>query len=116
MRPNWWRCCRTVAATLTPKFDNAAVIGPVQAVTEVGHPTHGALRLTVDGVERQNGDLSDMIWPVADVVSFASRSMTLAPGDVFMTGTPAGVGPLERGNTAVVEIAGLAPLSVSIAP
>ena len=97
-------------------FDNSAVIGPVHPTTTIGHLSEGSLRLTVDGEQRQDGDLADMIWPTADVISFASRSMTLAGGDVFMTGTPAGVGPLSRGNTAVVEIAGLAPLSVSIAP
>jgi len=95
-------------------FDNSAVIGPVHPVETVGHLTDGSLRLTVDGTVRQDADLNEMIWPTADVIAFASRSIELAPGDVFMTGTPAGVGPLERGNTAVVEIDGLQPLTVTV--
>ena len=95
-------------------FDQSAVIGPVHPVGQTGHLSAGPIRLTVDGQERQSGDLADMIWPVPDVIAFASRSMALAPGDLIMTGTPAGVSAIVPGNSVRVEIAGLAPLVVTI--
>ncbi|MEM9971183.1 MAG: fumarylacetoacetate hydrolase family protein [Pseudomonadota bacterium] len=100
---------------LSKGFDNSAAIGPVHPAADVGHLTDGGIRLTVSGERRQDGTLSDMIWPVADIIAFASGVVTLAQGDLIMTGTPAGVGPLRRGDTATVEIDGLAPFSVSVA-
>ena len=96
-------------------FDKAAIFGALHPVSETGHLPKGSIKLTVDGETRQDADLSEMIWPVPDIIAFASRSMTLEPGDLFMTGTPAGVSPLVPGNTAVVEIEGLSPLTVTIA-
>jgi fumarylpyruvate hydrolase len=64
---------------------------------------------------RQNADLSDMIWTVPDIIAHLSRFISLQPGDLIFTGTPAGVGPIKRGQTCVVEIDGLDPAVVTIA-
>ena len=79
-------------------------------------PTTGAIGLTVDGVERQSGDLSDQIWPVADLIASLSGLYTLQPGDLIYTGTPSGVGPVSVGQRLVVSIDGLTPLEVVIGP
>ncbi len=96
-------------------FDRSAVIGPVHEVTAVGHPAKGAIRLTVNGETRQEADLSDMIWSVPEIVSILSRHVALAPGDLVMTGTPAGVGALKPGDDCVVIIDGLSDAALRIA-
>lgn len=93
-------------------FDASAVIGairPGQAVPQ------GMIRCLVAGDIRQSAALSDMIWPVDQVIAHLSRLITLAPGDLIMTGTPAGVGPLHPGESCVVEIDGLPPATVTLA-
>ena len=71
-----------------------------------------ALRVVtrVGGVERQNGSVADMIWPVDELLSYISHVMTLLPGDVVLTGTPAGVGPLLPGDVVEVAISTVATL------
>jgi len=95
-------------------FDNSAVVGPVHPVSAVGHLTSGAITCTVNDTLRQSGDLADMIWDVPEVISILSRSVTLRPGDLIMTGTPAGVGRLVPGDRCGVEIAGLGRLETVI--
>ncbi|MCX2721184.1 fumarylacetoacetate hydrolase family protein [Roseibium salinum] len=97
-------------------FDRSAVIGPVHPVSEVGHPGKGAIRLTVNGETRQDADLSELIWAVPEIISILSRSIALAPGDLIMTGTPAGVGPLVPGDVCVVSIEGLGEIRTEIGP
>ncbi|MCD2172378.1 fumarylacetoacetate hydrolase family protein [Rhizobium sp. C4] len=97
-------------------FDRSAVIGPVHTVAEVGHPEKGSIRLTVNGVVKQDADLVELIWSIPEVISYLSHSIALAPGDLIMTGTPAGVGPLVPGDTCVVTIEGLGEISTRIAP
>ena len=90
-------------------FDASAPIG---ALTPGAPPAAGAITLRVNGDLRQNGDLSQMIWNVAEVISKLSTYVALAPGDLIFTGTPAGVGPILPGETLVAEIAGTAPVEV----
>ncbi|MDO5643611.1 MAG: fumarylacetoacetate hydrolase family protein [Paracoccus sp. (in: a-proteobacteria)] len=97
-------------------FDHSAPIGPVHAVAIVGHPDKGAIRLTVNGQIRQEADLSELIWSVPEMISILSHSMELKPGDVIMTGTPAGVGPLVEGDICVVSVEGLGSLTTTIGP
>lgn len=78
-------------------FDHAAPCGTVQPAERVGHPDAGRIWLEVDGDLRQSGDLAEMIWPVPALIAELSRYFELRPGDLIMTGTPAGVGALERG-------------------
>jgi fumarylpyruvate hydrolase len=94
-------------------FDNSA---PCSALRKAAsHPSSGRIHLAVNGQTRQDGDLGQMIWPVADVITFISQSMTLATGDLIYTGTPAGVGPVVAGDVLVAEIAGVGSLKIAIA-
>lgn len=91
-------------------FDASAVIGPIRR----GPLADGAIRGLVNGALRQEARLSDMIWPVADVIAHLSRLVTLAPGDLIYTGTPAGVGALVAGDVCEVRIDGLSPAVVTL--
>lgn len=97
-------------------FDRSAVIGPVHPVADTGHPQEGSIRLTVNGEVKQDADLTELIWGVDEIVSILSQSVELRPGDLIMTGTPAGVGPLKPGDTCVVSIAGLGEITSTIGP
>lgn len=97
-------------------FDRSAVIGPARPVSEVGHPAKGSIRLTVNDVVMQDADLADLIWSTPEIISILSHSIALAPGDLIMTGTPAGVGPLVPGDLCRVEIEGLGAIETPIGP
>lgn len=97
-------------------FDRSAVIGPVHPVEKVGHPEKGSIRLTVNGNVKQDADIAELIWSIPEVISFLSHSIALAPGDLIMTGTPAGVGPLVPGDVCVISIEGLGEISTTIGP
>ena len=96
-------------------FDNSAPCGALRPVSEVGHPAAGRITAHVNGELRQSGDLSEMIWPVADIIAHLSALVALAPGDLIYTGTPAGVGALSRGDCCRVEIEGLGAVTTEIA-
>jgi fumarylpyruvate hydrolase len=93
-------------------FDRSAVTGSLRPGAAV---PAGRIRCRVDGAVRQEADLSDMIWGVPAIIAELSRFVALAPGDLIFTGTPAGVGPLRRGETCVVEVDGLSPAAVTLA-
>ena len=95
-------------------FDNSAPVSPIRPVAPEGHPGAGRIWLAVDGVVRQDGDLSEMIWSVAEVIAFASRSVEIRPGDLFMTGTPAGVGAIGRGQDVTGGIEGVGTIRVGV--
>jgi fumarylpyruvate hydrolase len=95
-------------------FAEAAPIGPVYPVTQVGHPSRGRIALDVNGELRQRGDLSDMIWDVPHVLSFLSQYYELLPGDLVFTGTPSGVAAVAAGDQLVGRIEGLGTLSIRI--
>lgn len=97
-------------------FDRSAVIGPVFPAASVGHPDRRAIRLSVNGEVRQHADLADLIWSVPEIISILSRSIARAPGDLIMTGTPAGVGPLIEGDVCTVLIDGLGQIETPIGP
>jgi fumarylpyruvate hydrolase len=94
-------------------FDNSAPCSALRQAT--AHPAAGRIALSVNGQVRQDGDLSQLIWPVADVIAFISQSMTLAAGDLIYTGTPAGVGPVLPGDVLTAEIEGVGDLTIAIA-
>lgn len=96
-------------------FDLSAACGPLHPVSETGPLNSGAIRLLVNGQVRQDSDLDQMIWPVADVIAYLSGLVELAPGDLIMTGTPSGVGAVTPGDVVRVEIAGLTALETRIA-
>lgn len=95
-------------------FDRSAVIGPVHSVAKVGHLDRGVIRLEVNGEMKQDADLADLIWSVPEIISILSHSIELRKGDLIMTGTPAGVGPLVEGDSCVVSIEGLGSLETKI--
>jgi fumarylpyruvate hydrolase len=94
--------------------DRSAPSGPLVRASEVGHPDRGAIWLDVNGERRQTGDLSDLIWPVPAVIAALSRLFALAPGDVVLTGTPAGVGPVAVGDVVRAGIDGLGDIEVQV--
>jgi fumarylpyruvate hydrolase len=94
-------------------FDASAPIGPITPRSALAEP-RGRIRLAVDGRTAQDADLSDMIWKPAEIVAQASRLWRLEPGDLIFTGTPEGVGPLQRGASVDASIDGLAPLRFRI--
>jgi len=95
-------------------FEQSAPMGPLVPVALCGHPVAGAITLTVDGAVRQAGDLAQMIWSVPEIIAYLSRFVVLAAGDVILTGTPAGVGPVQRGAVMEGAIAGLGTLRVIV--
>jgi len=95
-------------------FDASGPCGPLQPASAIGHPSQGAIWLKVNGETRQQGDLSELIWPVADVIAYISEAMTLQPGDLIFTGTPAGVGALNPGDAVTAGIAGVGEIAFSI--
>ena len=97
-------------------FDRSAPIGVAVPMAEVGALDRGRIWLAVNGETRQEADLSEMIWSVAEHVSILSRSVALAPGDLVMTGTPAGVGPLVPGDRVAAGVEGLPEIALAIGP
>ncbi|SFU21930.1 fumarylacetoacetate hydrolase family protein [Mesorhizobium sp. YR577] len=95
-------------------FDRSAVIGPLHPVSAVGHLSSGSISLNVNGDTKQDADLKDLIWSVPEIISILSHSFALKPGDIIMTGTPAGVGPLLPGDVCIVSIEGLGQLSTRV--
>ena len=95
-------------------FDHAAPCGPLQPAATTGHPTTGRVWLTVNDAVRQDGDLAAMIWPVPDILAHLSRMVALAPGDLIYTGTPAGVGPVVRGDHLVGRIDGIGTVETTV--
>ena len=95
-------------------FDQSAVCSPLAPVTQVGHPSTGRIWLQVNGTLRQDGNLEQMGWKVADIIANLSTMVRLAAGDLIYTGTPAGVGPLLRGDVLVAGVDGLPGLQARI--
>lgn len=95
-------------------FEHAAPCGPVHRVEDVGHLSRGEISLDQNGTRRQVGDLSQMIWSVPEQISILSQFFELAAGDVILTGTPAGVGRVARGDELHGRVAGLADLKVRV--
>lgn len=94
--------------------DLSGPVGPLHPVSQVGHPSSGAIVLKVDGEAKQNADISDMIWSVAEQIAYLSTYFELKPGDVIFSGTPEGVGKVERGQTMTASVAGLGEIGVKV--
>jgi fumarylpyruvate hydrolase len=95
-------------------FDRSAPVTAIRRAAEVGHPERGRIWIEVNGERRQQADLSEMIWSVPEIVAELSTLFDLAPGDLIFTGTPAGVGPVQRGDSLVGGIDGLETLRTTI--
>jgi 2-keto-4-pentenoate hydratase/2-oxohepta-3-ene-1,7-dioic acid hydratase in catechol pathway len=95
-------------------FDRSAPLGPLQPVPKVVHVTQGAIWLKVNGVIKQNANLDQMIWSVAEQVARLSAAFELMPGDIIFSGTPENVGPVVRGDVMDAHIDGLPEIRVKV--
>ena len=95
-------------------FERSAPCGELVPASEIGHPDRGPITLTVNGALRQSGDLDQMIWKVPEMIAYLSEYFELGAGDVILSGTPAGVGPVARGDLLEGSIEGVGMLSVRV--
>ncbi|WP_412479119.1 fumarylacetoacetate hydrolase family protein [Azonexus sp. IMCC34839] len=95
-------------------FDQSAVAGAIAPASQCGYPENGRIWLTVNGETRQDGDLNAMMWKVPEIIANLSTLVRLEAGDLIYTGTPAGVGPLVRGDELVAGIDGVGSLRAGI--
>lgn len=95
-------------------FERSGPVGPLQPVSQVGHPDQGRIELKVNGELRQEGDLNQMIWKVPEMISYLSDYFELQAGDVIMSGTPSGVNAVLRGDVMEASIDGLGKLVVKV--
>lgn len=95
-------------------FEHAAPCSAVSPAADVGHPVRGAVTLEVNGEMRQSGDLAQLIWKVPEIISHLSGLFTLAAGDLVFTGTPAGVGPVARGDRLRGRVEGVGEIEVEV--
>src|SRR3954470_8074855 len=95
-------------------FEAAAPCSAIVPASGTGHPTEGEIILEVNGAVRQDGDLAQMIWKVPEIIAHLSGLFELQAGDLIYTGTPAGVGPVQRGDVLKGRIAGVGELRISV--
>jgi fumarylpyruvate hydrolase len=95
-------------------FDASAPCGALRPASEIGHPGKGRISLKCNGKVRQDGDLSQMIWNVPEVIEKLSEMVALAPGDIIMTGTPSGVAATVPGDKLECEVEGVGTLTVTL--
>jgi fumarylpyruvate hydrolase len=97
---------------LSKSFDQSCPISPIVPAAKIGHPTHGKIEVTVNGRVQQTGDLAQMIWKVPEAIAFLSRFVAIEPGDLIMTGTPAGVSKVNPGDTLHGTCEGVGEITV----
>jgi len=95
-------------------FDCSAPCSGLRRASEIGHPDEGTISLEIDGKVRQMADLNQMIWKVPQVIAELSALFELKAGDLIFTGTPAGVGPVLRGERIVAQVEGVAELTIDV--
>jgi fumarylpyruvate hydrolase len=96
-------------------FDQSCPITPIVPASRIGHPAKGSIWLKVNGAIRQQGDLAQQIWSVPETIAYLSRLVALAPGDLIMTGTPAGVGAVKPGDRLEGHVDGVGDLTIAYA-
>jgi len=95
-------------------FDASAPCSAVVPAAKIGHPARGAVVLKVNGEVRQRGDLAELIWKVPEMIAYLSTLFTLLPGDLIFTGTPAGVGPVRRGDALEGSVEGVGSIALRV--
>jgi fumarylpyruvate hydrolase len=95
-------------------FDYSAPCSRIMPVSRIGHPERGAIWLDLNGKRVQNSDISALIWKIPEIIAALSELFALAPGDIVFTGTPAGVGAVQRGDILHGGVAGVAELTVGV--
>lgn len=99
---------------ISKAFERSGPVGPLQPVSKVGHLPSGRVELKINGTVRQEGDLNQMIWKVPEMIAYLSEYFELQAGDIIMSGTPSGVGAVQRGDLMEASIEGLGALSVKV--
>lgn len=99
---------------IAKSFDQSCPCGPITPVEKSGHIAAGEIKLTVNGDVRQISDIDLLIWKIPEIIANLSTYFELKPGDIILTGTPHGVGPVQPGDELVGTIAGLETLTVRI--
>lgn len=95
-------------------FDHSAPVSPLRTVGEVGHPQHNRIWLSVNGKIRQDSSTAALRWGIGESISVLSKYFELYPGDIILTGTPSGVGLVERGDTIRGGVDGIGEIEVPI--
>ena len=95
-------------------FDHSAPCGPIHAAADIGHPTRGRIWLSVNGEIKQDSDMSAMRWTVAEAIAVLSKYFELAPGDLIYGGTPAGIGPVQKGDVIRGGVDGIDSIEVTV--
>ncbi|MFP6729159.1 MAG: fumarylacetoacetate hydrolase family protein [Alphaproteobacteria bacterium] len=95
-------------------FDHAAPCSALAPAAAIGHPSSARIWLDINGVSRQDGDLDQLIWSVPEIIAYLSGLFTLAPGDLIYTGTPAGVGAVERGDVMRGGVDGVGEIEITV--
>ena len=95
-------------------FEKSAPCTSLVSASDVGHPDKGAIWLEVNGTRRQEGDLAQMIWSIPEQIAYLSGLFELQPGDLILTGTPAGVSAVQRGDVLRGHVDGLPELDVKV--
>ena len=99
---------------VTKAFDQSAPVGPVTRIEDAGVMNSGHVKLSVNGELRQDADISLLIWKIDEIIAKLSEQYELQPGDIIMTGTPAGVGSVKTGDLLECSVEGLSPMQVRI--
>ncbi len=99
---------------ISKAFERSAPIGLIHPASETGHLESGRIELKVNGEVRQEGDLNQMIWKVPEMISYLSEYFELAAGDVILSGTPSGVGPVSVGDRMEASVEGLSSKTVKV--
>lgn len=95
-------------------FDNGAPIAPIVPAAKICHPVDGRIWLDVNGEPRQEGDINQLIWDIPETISYLSQQYALMPGDLIFTGTPAGVGPINKGDVMEGGIDGVGTIKIPV--
>jgi fumarylpyruvate hydrolase len=95
-------------------FERSAPCTELVSADEIGHPVDGAVWLKINGETRQQGDLNQLIWKIPEMIAYLSDLFTLHSGDLILTGTPSGVGPVQRGDKLHGHVAGVGDLKVNV--
>ena len=95
-------------------FEKSAPCTSLVSASDIGHPDKGAIWLEVNGERRQEGDLAQMIWSIPEQIAYLSGLFELQPGDLILTGTPAGVSAVQRGDVLKGHVDGLPELDVKV--
>lgn len=95
-------------------FEKSAPVSALVPASKIGHPQDGAIWLEVNGSRKQDGNLNQMIWKLPEIIAELSKQFELAAGDIIMTGTPAGVGAIVKGDKVTCGVAGVGELSLTV--